>query len=79
MEYAKTLKAAGSWRAMTMLRVSGGWACLAGALAPFPVTCLLWGIAAFAADLGGDCCADLEERVAELEATTVDKAIAGFR
>jgi Gram-negative porin len=24
-----------------------------------------------AADLGGDCCADLEERVAELEATTV--------
>ncbi len=27
--------------------------------------------AALAADLGGDCCADLEERVAELEATTV--------
>jgi hypothetical protein len=26
-----------------------------------------------AADLGGDCCADLEERVAELEATTVCK------
>ena len=26
-----------------------------------------------AADLGGDCCADLEERVAELEATTVSK------
>ena len=25
------------------------------------------------ADLGGDCCADLEERVAELEATTVRK------
>ena len=24
-----------------------------------------------AADLGGDCCADLEERVADLEATTV--------
>ena len=24
-----------------------------------------------AADLGGDCCSDLEERVAELEATTV--------
>ncbi|RTL61093.1 MAG: porin, partial [Hyphomicrobiales bacterium] len=24
-----------------------------------------------AADLGGNCCADLEERVAELEATTV--------
>lgn len=27
-------------------------------------------IPAFAADLGGDCCADLEERIAELEATT---------
>jgi hypothetical protein len=27
----------------------------------------------FAADLGGDCCADLEERVAELEATTARK------
>ena len=26
-----------------------------------------------AADLGGDCCADLEERVANLEATTVRK------
>src|ERR1700720_3447984 len=26
-----------------------------------------------AADLGGDCCADLEERVAELEATSVRK------
>lgn len=28
---------------------------------------------ASAADLGGDCCADLEERVAELEATTASK------
>jgi hypothetical protein len=28
---------------------------------------------AMAADLGGDCCADLEERVAELEATTARK------
>ena len=28
-----------------------------------------------AADLGGDCCADLEERVAELEATTVRKGV----
>src|SRR5262245_45112152 len=26
-----------------------------------------------AADLGGDCCADLEERIAQLEATTVQK------
>lgn len=29
--------------------------------------------AASAADLGGDCCADLEERIAELEATTARK------
>ena len=29
--------------------------------------------AAMAADLGGNCCADLEERVAELEATTARK------
>jgi len=40
-------------------------ACLAGGLLPA-------GPAA-AADFGGDCCADLEERVAELEATTVRK------
>ncbi len=33
-------------------------------LAPAPVD---------AADFDGDCCADLEERVAELEATTVRK------
>ncbi len=32
-----------------------------------------WGTFSHAADLGGDCCADLEERVAELEATTVRK------
>jgi hypothetical protein len=31
------------------------------------------GAVAVAADLGGDCCADLEERVAELEATTARK------
>ncbi len=31
------------------------------------------GVSARAADLGGNCCADLEERVAELEATTVRK------
>ena len=41
------------------------------------VAALLMGLLALtpakAADLGGDCCADLEERVAELEATTVRK------
>jgi hypothetical protein len=31
-------------------------------------------VTARAADLGGDCCADLEQRVAELEAATVRKA-----
>ena len=31
------------------------------------------GGSAFAADLGGNCCADLEERIAELEATTARK------
>ena len=34
---------------------------------------LLSTASAQAADLGGDCCADLEERVAELEATTARK------
>ena len=30
-------------------------------------------VSAQAADLGGDCCGDLEERIAELEATTARK------
>jgi hypothetical protein len=34
---------------------------------------LLGSVPAQAADLGGDCCADLEERIAELEATTARK------
>ncbi len=33
----------------------------------------IFSTSAMAADLGGDCCADLEERVAELEATTARK------
>jgi len=33
----------------------------------------MWMTTAHAADLGGNCCADLEERVAELEATTARK------
>ncbi|MDX2307341.1 MAG: hypothetical protein NW216_03795 [Hyphomicrobium sp.] len=36
------------------------------------VAVLSWS-GAMAADFGGDCCADLEERIAELEATTVRK------
>ena len=34
---------------------------------------LLTAAPAFAADLGSDCCADLEERIAELESTTARK------
>ncbi len=37
------------------------------------IACLMAGGAATAADLGGDCCADLEERIAELEATAARK------
>ncbi len=37
------------------------------------VATALMSTSAFAADLGGNCCADLEERIAELEATTVRK------
>jgi hypothetical protein len=44
------------------LLVAAGAALLIGAHVP-----------AKAADLGGDCCSDLEDRVAELEATTVRK------
>lgn len=49
----------------TSVRSAGAMALAAG---------ILWGGAtAQAADLGGDCCADLEERIAELEATTARK------
>ncbi len=46
----------------------GGAALAVGAL-------LAWAVVtpASAADLGGNCCADLEERIAELEATTARK------
>ncbi len=42
-------------------------------LASLAVAALAFGGPAQAADFGGDCCADLEERIAELEATTVRK------
>ncbi len=42
-------------------------------LAAALVACLGLSTAANAADLGGNCCADLEERIAELEATTARK------
>lgn len=37
------------------------------------VVFVLWNAPAKAADLGGNCCADLEERIAELESTVVRK------
>ena len=49
------------------------WALVLGAVGLFAAT------PALSADLGGDCCTDLEERVAELEATTARKATAKFR
>jgi hypothetical protein len=55
---------------MRPLRLTGRWALIAAAGA------LANGMAvqpARSADLGGNCCADLEERVAELEATTARK------
>ena len=56
-----------------MLRVTGRLACLTGFLPPSFLACPLWGSATLAADLQGDCCADLEARVADLEAMTVGK------
>jgi hypothetical protein len=63
----------------------GGLLKTASAVAIFAAAGLYGTTAANAADLGGDCCADLEERVAELEATAVRKgnrkvslAISGF-
>ena len=50
---------------MTKAAAHGAIAVLAGLL--------LSTASAQAADLGGNCCADLEERVAELEATTARK------
>src|SRR5262245_25647534 len=49
----------GSWVRFALVAATG-WAI--GGLVP-----------AWAADLGGSCCADLEERIAELEATTARK------
>jgi predicted porin len=44
-----------------------------GSLLAAAASCLVWGASAQAADLGGNCCSDLEERIAELEATTARK------
>lgn len=47
--------------------------CLGAASALAATLLLVPATPASAADLGGDCCADLEERIAELEATTARK------
>ena len=58
--------------------MTGGLRGTASLMAIAALTCVM-GATVFvakpakAADLGGDCCADLEERVADLEATTVRK------
>lgn len=44
-----------------------------GVVAAVAAGLLLGTAPSYAADLGGDCCADLEERIAELEATTARK------
>jgi predicted porin len=55
--------------------MTGGFKLSAGTLSLLAATGILLGggVSARAADLGGDCCADLEERIAELEATTARK------
>ena len=55
--------------------MTGGFMVSAGRLSLLAAAgyLLLGGASAQAADLGGNCCADLEERIAELEATTARK------
>jgi predicted porin len=54
---------------MQMIQLASAIRALAAGLG---LAAVMWS-AAVAADLGGNCCADLEERVAELEATTARK------
>lgn len=55
--------------------MTGGFKMAAGRLSLLTAAgfLLVGGMSAQAADLGGNCCADLEERIAELEATTARK------
>ena len=54
----------------------GGYLRTTSCLAMIAAAGLVMGsVGARAADLGGNCCADLEERVAELEATTARKSM----
>ena len=49
------------------------WKCKALCLAGISIAYVLGTAPVWAADLGGDCCADLEDRIAELEVTTARK------
>ncbi len=53
--------------------MTGGRNSMVGAVAAAMLSGLAYGLPASAADLGGNCCADLEERIAEIEATTARK------
>jgi hypothetical protein len=57
-----------------MMSMTGGLLKTSSAAALLAVASFALSTQAYAADLGGDCCADLEERVAELEASTVRHA-----
>lgn len=52
---------------------SNKWIYVAAAVGVIMLGYLAFGAKAHAADLGGNCCADLEERIAELEATVAKK------
>lgn len=54
-------------------KLKSGLACLGMAAATLFVLAIILTGKTFAADLGGNCCSDLEERIAELEATTARK------
>ena len=58
--------------------MTGGFMTSAGRLSLFAAASLLMlgGTSAGAADLGGNCCADLEERIAELESYAVIRILA---
>src|SRR5262249_34688087 len=74
MSYNRTLRPATieelpCWRTSLTMQGKGYRSLWAAAL----IFASCWGDLVKAADLGGNCCADLEERVADLEATTAEK------
>ena len=59
--------------ALGKLRLGMGFAVRRGTMLAAGMAVALWALPVKAADLAGECCADLEERVGELEATAVRK------